>query len=390
MHKPPFTYADLDEIVYLFQGGGALGAFQVGVFQALEEFGYVPDWIVGISIGSLNASIIAGNPPGKRAEMLYKFWDSISHQIEPLWDYSDTTDNKLFTLYNQYSALYALLFGQTGFFKPARVNPWFIDKADPTHLSFYDTSPLRNTLLEVIDFEYLNKAYTRLTVGAVNIVSGKLKFFDNKKQALSVEHIMASCALPPGFPAVEIEGNFYWDGGLYSNTPLISIINDLPHKNRLCFLVDLFDSTGVIPTTLERVLERSKDITYAGVMDTILGYYDLQLQLQKHIHNCISNLPDHLKKDPNIVELAKYGDSHNVHIAKIIYRANVHECHSKDYEFSNFSVKRHIMDGFLHTKNMLSNPDWWNDPQDHLGTLVHTMKDLNIIVGDPGEQQQGE
>lgn len=384
MNKPPFSYTNLDEIVYLFQGGGALGAFQVGVFHALEEEGYAPDWMVGISIGSINSAIIAGNPPTKRLEKLYEFWDTITHHTPP----GSFTDEKQWPFFLSWSALGALLLGQKGFFVTRPVNPWFIKKAKCTEMSFYDTAPLRDTLNHLIDFDYLNKGNLRLSVGAVDIETGRLKFFDNRKEPLRAEHIMASCALPPGFPAVEIDGRYYWDGGVYSNTPLICIINDLPHKNRLCFVVDLFDSPGLVPECMDDVLERQKDITYAGQLNTILDFYDLQLLLQRKIATCITDLPEDMRNHPSIKELAKYGDAHNVHIAKVIYRPTSYEFHSKDYEFSNLSAKRHLTDGYLNTKKMLANPNWWKD-EDNVGTLVHTSaEDLDILVGDPAFQKK--
>lgn len=378
-----------DEIVYLFQGGGALGAFQVGVFRALEEAGYSPDWMVGISIGAINASIIAGNPPENRLEKLYQFWDLITHTLEPGWNGTDVQNQTLLTAYNTCSALYTLYYGQNNFFKPSAFNPWFMSTT-PNKISYYDTTPLRKTLQAVVDFDYLNSGKTRLSLGAVNVKTGKIKFFDNKKQSISVEHILASCALPPGFPAIEIEENYYWDGGLYSNTPLICVINDLPHKSRLCFLVDLFESTGLLPQTMDEILERAKDIHYAGHLDLILDYYDLHLLLQKKIANCIKKLPENIKNESHIKELSKYGDSHNVHLAKIVYRAKMEDLNSKDYEFSNFSARRRISEGYSHTKNLLINPNWWRDPEENIGTIVHTSpEDLSIVVGTSPHKKRG-
>jgi len=383
MRKPPFSYQDLDEIVYLFQGGGALGSYQVGVFHALEQGGYSPDWLVGISIGAINSSIIAGNPPGTRLEKLYEFWDLISHDMEV----PGLTNKKFLSKYHAISAAYALMFGQKNFFSPTYINPWIVERVNPTELSFYDTSPLKETLHKVIDFDYLNTGRTRLSVGAVDIASGDLKFFDNRKQRIEAKHIMASCALPPGFPAIEIEGRYYWDGGLYTNTPLLCVVNDLPHKNRLCFLVDLFDSTGVVPHSMDAAEERKKDITYAGHLKTILSYYDTQLFFQKQIANCMKNLPDDIKKNPEIMKLAKLGDSHDVHIAKIVYKSKVEELHSKDYEFSHLSTQRHITDGYLHTNKLLSDPDWWKNPEDNYGTIVHkSAEHLEVNVGSIAEQ----
>lgn len=382
LHPNPFSCSKFDEVVYLLQGGGALGAFQVGVYQALEEAGYAPDWIVGISIGAINAAIIAGNQPNKRVEKLYQFWETITHNIDPQLVSNDANNHNLIQAYNMASAMGTLTFGQKGFFNIKGCNPWLINKSTPDKISFYDTSILKETLHNVIDFAYLNQGHLRLSLGAVNVQTGKLKFFDNTRQKIIVEHIMASCALPPGFPAIHIDNQYYWDGGLYSNTPLICVINDIPHKNRLCFLVDLFDSTGLLPENLDEVLERAKDITYAGHIDIMLDFYDVHLLLQKQIAHNVSHLPKEMQKNKYIQELAKLGDAHNVHISKIVYKANPHDLHTKDYEFSNFSARRRLVDGYMHTKKLLADPEWWKTRKSNLGTLVHpTPEDMNFVIG---------
>ncbi len=382
MNSNHFSCTKFDEIVYLLQGGGALGAFQVGVYQALEEANYAPDWVVGISIGAINSAIIAGNPPEDRIPQLYKFWDAITHPIAPQWGILDTEDLNIIKAYNMCSALGTLAFGQKGFFKVRGINPWLVKDVTPDKISFYDTSILQKTLEKVIDFDYLQEGHTRLSLGAVNIQSGKMEFFDNTKHTITPEHIMASCALPPGFPAIEINGEYYWDGGLYSNTPLICLVNEVPHKNRLCFLVDLFDSTGLIPNNLDEVLERAKDINYAGHLDIMLDFYDAHLLLEKKIIECLDALPEQIRKDANFKELHELGDGHNVHITKIVYKADPHDLQSKDYEFSNFSAKRRFVDGYMHTKKLLADPNWWQTREDNIGTLVHpSPQDLNIVVG---------
>jgi NTE family protein len=371
--KHPYLCANFDEVVYLFQGGGALGAFQVGVYQALEENGFAPDWIAGISIGAINSAIIAGNEPNKRTEKLNQFWDLITHNIEPQLQFLDTENHNLIQAYNMCSAMHALSFGQKGFFNLKGIAPWLIHDTTPDKISFYDTAALRDTLMQVIDFDYLNKSQIRLSLGAVNIRTGRLHFFDNTRDNIEVDHIMASCALPPGFPAIKIEDEYYWDGGLYSNTPLICVINDLPHKNRLCFLVDLFDSTGLLPHNMDEVLERAKDINYAGQIDMILDFYDAHLLLEHKIAAESGAIPD---------KLSKLGDGHNVHISKIVYKAHPHELHSKDYEFSNFSARKRIAEGYAHTKNLLADPDWWKSRDENIGTIVHpSTGDMSIVIG---------
>jgi NTE family protein len=382
MHKNVFPCTEFEEVVYLLQGGGALGAFQVGVYQGLEEAGFAPDWLVGISIGAINSAIIAGNPPEKRLDQLQKFWDIITHKIEPQFAGFEVQQPNLITAYNMCSALYAINFGQPGFFNPVITNPWWHNATMPNNISYYDTSALKTTLEQVIDFDYLRQAKTRLSLGAVDIETGKLVFFDNKKDELTVEHIMASCALPPGFPAVKIADRYFWDGGLYSNTPLLGVINDMPHKSRLCFLVDLFDSTGLLPQSMDDVLERAKDITYAGQLDIMLDYYDLHLLMQKKIADCIEHLPEHMRQESYFKDLAKLGDAHNVHITKIIYRTDGSDLHSKDYDFSNFNARRRINEGYSYISQLLSDPNWWQRNEENIGTLVHpNAEDLHIVVG---------
>ncbi len=366
--KNPSFLKEFDEIVYLFQGGGALGAFQVGVYKALEEFQYTPNWMVGISIGAINASIIAGNTPELRLNKLHQFWEMVTHSIEPTKAFCEEQDKNLIQFYNFCSANLALMLGQKNFFNPVPFNPWLRDNAEVEKLSYYETTPLKNTLQQVVDFDYLNQGKTRLSLGAVNIETGRLVFFDNRKQKIKVEHILASCALPPGFPAVEIDGAHYWDGGLYSNTPIICVINDEPHRNRLCFLVDLFESTGLLPKNMDEAIERSKDINYAGHLDMVLGYYELQLFLQRKIADCIQKLPENIKQDPNIIELAKYGDPHKVHIAKIVYSASPLDLNSKSYEFSHYSAKRRFKEGYDYTIQFLSKPNWWKTDE-NLGNV---------------------
>ncbi len=377
-----YPCTEFEEVVYLLQGGGALGAFQVGVYQALDEVGMDPDWLIGISIGAINAAIIAGNPPELRLKSLQQFWDLITHKIEPKFANLYSQNLNLIQAYNMCSALYALSFGQSGFFNLSALHPHLIYNSTPDKISYYQTHALRQSLNTLIDFEYLNQAHVRLSLGAVDIATGKLKFFDNTETELTVEHIMASCALPPGFPAVEIAGDFYWDGGLYSNTPLIKVINDLPHKNRLCFLIDLFDSTGLVPSNMDEVLERAKDINYAGHLDLMLDFYEAHLLLQRKIAECVAHLPTKMQDDPYFENIARLGDAHNVHITKIVYKAHKEDLHSKDYEFSNFNARRRMQEGYTHTKHLLADPEWWLKREENFGSIVHpSAEDMHIVVG---------
>ncbi len=254
------------EIIYVFQGGGALGTYQVGAYEALSEHGYLPTMITGISIGSINAAIIAGNKPEMRFKRLLQFWDKISTKIP----FPMLSEYGLSKFHHFCSAQSALFFGQPGFFTPKSINPWLLPSGTPDEFSFYNTAPLRETLLELIDFKYLNEKHVRLCLGAVDLESGDFVFFDSKKEEITVDHVLASSALPPGFPPVLLNGRYYVDGGVYSNTPMSMVLDEFADsesqiKNVLCFMVDLFAATGVLPHSMDGVMERVKDIQYSSI-----------------------------------------------------------------------------------------------------------------------------
>ncbi|ALA25345.1 phospholipase [Piscirickettsia salmonis] len=362
-----------DEVVYLFQGGGAMGAFQVGVYEALMEEMYSPDWIVGISIGAINASLIAGNPPGEGIAKLEEFWSRITrrHYPLPVTDYFGIRK-----LYNYWSAQTTLLFGQPNFFEPHWLSPLLLTPKTPDLISFYSTLPLKQTLIDLIDFDYLNRAYMRLSIGAVDLETGEQVFFDNTKHTLTPEHIMASCALPPGFPAIKIDGHYYWDGGLYSNTPILAVTNESEHKNRLCFLVNLFNPKGVPPHSLDGVQERAKDIEYASHLRTIIEQYDSKQYLQGIIAQLAEHIPEEIKHKENLQELLKYGDSHKLHVAQINYKSKQGtELHSKDYEFSELSADDHRSQGYKNALALVKNPDWFYEHHIESKTVVHKLDD---------------
>lgn len=255
---PPRPTSYDKKVGLVLQGGGALGSYQAGVYETLSTSEYLPDWVAGISIGAINAAIIAGNPPDKRVERLREFWEGITAPAAfwPAWlsavpsEYSRRT-----------SSLNALMFGQPGFFAPRPPTHWLLGGSVT---SYYDTRALKETLDRLVDFERINSGETRLSVGAVNVHTGNLAYFDSAKMTIRPEHVMASGALPPGFPAVEIDGESYWDGGLVSNTPLQYVLQEVPRRSRLTFQVDLFHARGPLPTNLEGVSEREKDIRYSS------------------------------------------------------------------------------------------------------------------------------
>src|SRR5262245_55277744 len=249
------------DIVLVLQGGGALGSYQAGVFEALVGEGVVPNAVGGISIGAINTALIAGNAPGERVERLREFWELVSSAFpQPAW----TPGAELHRWLNGLAATQALVFGAPGFFTP-RIPPAPLQAhGTVADISYYDTTPLKGTLARLVDFERLNSGALRVAVGAVNVGTGDLTVFDSARQRLDVRHIMASGALPPGFAPVEIDGEFYWDGGLASNTPLNYLLDQPGDGHRTVFQVDLFPTHGMVPTTMEHVTEREKDIRFSS------------------------------------------------------------------------------------------------------------------------------
>ena len=204
-----------NKVGLVLQGGGALGSYQGGVYEALAVSEYLPDWVAGISIGAINAAVIAGNAPEHRVQRLRTFWEEITAPTS-LWH--SALDGPIVEWQQWAGALTALMFGQPGFFEPRKPQDWFSSNQS---VSYYKTSALKSTLERLIDFDRINHTKEmRLSVGAVNVRTGHFDYFDSEKITIRPEHIMASGAIPPGFPPIEIDGEQYWDGGLFSNTPL--------------------------------------------------------------------------------------------------------------------------------------------------------------------------
>jgi len=349
--------ARLDEKkVLLLQGGGALGAYQGGVYEELEAHGIIPEWVAGISIGAINAAIIAGNAPEKRVEKLRAFWNLVSGSLqgEPL-----IPGDVPRTLFNEYNAGIALTFGINGFFRPRIPPPFLYLPGSPEALSYYDTSPLRATLLSLVDFDRINSGDMRLSVGAVNIRNGNFAYFDSAKQKIGPEHIMASGALPPGFPPVEIDGEFYWDGGLVSNTPLQYVAEeDARTRDTLMFQIDLFSARGPIPRNLFDVADREKDIRYSSRTRLNTDETKEMQQRRTAFHRLLQKLPAEMKDDPDVQFLTNHHCANAMSIVHLIYRRKHYETQSKDYEFSRTSVEEHWHSGRLDLRQTLRHPKW--------------------------------
>ena len=347
MKRPSF-----DCIALLLQGGGALGAYQGGVYQALAETGLHPDWVAGISIGAINSAIIAGNAPERRVERLRAFWELVSApqggSLAEAWfgKFLAGAGDAIHGIADQISASRVMLCGVPGFFSPRFPPAWANPAGSDAATSFYDTAALRGTLESLIDFDRINARETRLSVGAVNVRTGNFAYFDNADQPIRAEHIMASGALPPGFPAIEIEGEHYWDGGLVSNTPLQWVVDSEPRQDMLAFQVDLWSARGNYPADLAAVAIRQKEIQFSS--RTRAGGDQLK-EMQKircELAGLLERLPPELKASPEIEHLARFSDPKVYNVVQLIYRSKNYEGDSKDYEFSRGSMEDHWRTGY--------------------------------------------
>jgi len=356
-----------DRVVLLLQGGGALGAYQAGVYQALAETGLHPDWVVGISIGAINAAIIAGNAPERRVNRLREFWEEITApamgfdgDVVGLFGRGEAAR----ALANHVSAVTVACAGTPGFFRPRLPNPWFHPPGTIEATSYYDTRPLRATLERFVDFDRVNsdKYDTRLSLGAVNVCSGNLVYFDIGTQVIRPEHVMASGALPPGFPAIEIEGEHYWDGGLVSNTPLQWLVTNtrvtgqrLP--DALVFQVDLWSARGEFPRNLTEVATRQKEIQYSSRTRAFTNFIKRLHKVEYSVATLLDQLPNEFKRSEEAKFLASIAQRHAYNLVHLIYRPRGYEGDSKDYEFSRMSMAEHWRSGYYDAMRTLRHPE---------------------------------
>jgi NTE family protein len=351
--------------VLVLQGGGALGSYQAGAYQALCHFDFEPDWVAGISIGAINAAIIAGNPREKRVGRLKEFWDMVSAPVP--WNPVAKSDRAR-SLFNETSAALIATFGVPGFFRP-RIPPaplW--PQGSPQSQSYYDTAPLRATLERLVDFDRINALETRFSVGAVSVTSGNFKYFDNyefKKQGKKIgpEHIMASGALPPGFPSVEIDGEHFWDGGIATNTPLDYVLDAEIDQDLLIFQVDLFSARGQLPVSLLEAAEREKDIRFSSRTRMNTDKNKQIHNTRKALRELMDKLPDYLKNDPSVEILCKAAKENTVTVVHLIYRSKNYESSSKDYDFSHIAMVEHWGAGERDVHLSMRHKDWLERPQ---------------------------
>lgn len=349
-----------DQVVLVLQGGGALGAYQLGVYQAMHEAGMEPDWVIGTSIGALNGAIIAGNPPGRRLDRLRQFWTLMEHH-STLYPGMPRAFSNALTLTQGIPAFFAL-------------NPttWFNPDADVgvENAAFYRTGPLQKTLAMLVDFDYLNTNGTRLTVGAVNACSGRMRYFDSKKEALCVEHVMASGAIPPAFPAVKIDGEPYWDGGIYSNTPIEAVLDDEPRRSSLIFSVQVWNPDGTPPQSVLDVLERLKEIQYASRASNIEQQRRLH-RLRHVIRQLAKHLPDDVAAQADVQELASWGCGTHMHIVMLKAPRLDSEDHTKDIDFTALGIHKRWQAGYEDTRRALAAKPWLAPVDPIEGIAIH-------------------
>ncbi|MDQ3286907.1 MAG: patatin-like phospholipase family protein [Pseudomonadota bacterium] len=358
-----------DSIALLLQGGGALGAYQAGVYQGLDEAGIAPTWVAGISIGAFNTAIIAGNPPGRRVEALREFWETISQpyllpattlgQEAHFGDLGPHLRGWLDSL----EAFRAMVEGQRGFYQP---RTWLgqdpLAAPGPEGASWYDNAPMIATLERMVDFDRLNDGGTRVSLGAVDVATGNLEYFDNTRMRLDARHVLASGALPPAFPAVEIDGRFFWDGGLVSNTPLSHVITEAPHDDKLVFQVDLWSARGDLPQTLLDVDERRKEIQYSSRTRQITSTQRASQRYRRLLRELLELVPEEVRDSDACCRAAAIACENRTSVIHLIYRDRARLGHLKGYQFGRLSMREHWHSGLTDIGRALAHPEWLRLP----------------------------
>jgi NTE family protein len=352
--RPPF-----ERIALLLQGGGALGSYQAGVYQALAEANLHPEWVAGISIGAVNSALIAGNSPETRVGKLREFWEAVSTPPLgiPYLKSIEITEEFTRRFVNQTRALGILFFGAPSFFTPRVPPPLFWPLHSVDSMSHYDVAPLKTTLERLVDFDRINAGDMRFCVGAVNVQTGNFTYFDNATHRIGPAHVIASGSLPPGFPATEIDGEYYWDGGLVSNTPLQWVLDSRPRQDTLAFQVDLWNARGEMPRDLAETEVRQKEIQFSSRTRSATNQYKKMQKLRLAVADLIKQLPDELRQQEDVRMLEAEADDKICNIVQLIYHAKKYEGIAKDYEFSRRTMEEHWRSGYDDAVRTLSHPE---------------------------------
>jgi NTE family protein len=355
------------QVVLVFQGGGALGAYQVGVYQALHEAGIEPNWVVGTSIGAINAAIVAGNEVEDRFDRMKEFWGRLERK--PQWhetlfgDYAAATAAYWSTLLQGVAAYYAP--------NPALTFGGLNATLGVEEAAFYTIKNFRKTVSDVVDFKRINSKQTRLTVGAVNVRTGKMHYFDSRSIPITLDHVLASGALPPGFPAIRIDGDPYWDGGLYSNTPIEVVFDDNPRRDSVVFSVQIFPISGPEPDSILRVLSRQVDIQYASRADSHIPRQEHIHQLRHMVRELVRMMPEELRNKPEVKEMAGYGCGTFMHIVRINANPGKNDDLLREIDFTTSGISRRWKAGYEDTVRTLERRPWEIPIDPMAGVAVH-------------------
>jgi NTE family protein len=354
------------QVVLVMQGGGALGSYQAGVYQALHEAGIEPDWIIGTSIGAINASLIAGNEPGHRLPRLREFWRRLEQN--PVWGFPVAWPG----FHDGLSYWSTVLGGLPAFFKPNPLAHLGVHyPLGPENAGYYSVAPLEQTLTELVDFSLVNRCSPRLTVGAAHVRTSEMRYFDSRAGELGLRHVLASGALPPAFPPVRIDGELYWDGGILSNTPTEAVFDDYPRRSSLIFAVHMWNPIGTEPNSIWDVLHRQKDIQYSSRIASHISRQQQSHQLRHIINQLAMHMPPDVRARPEVNELLSYGCVTQMHVVPLLAPRLDNEDHTKDVDFSRRGIMQRWDAGYLHTKRMLDRAPW-QDPHDPIhGVVVH-------------------
>lgn len=377
---PALKLPAYETIALVLQGGGALGAYQAGVFEGLQEAGVPLNRLAGISIGALNTAIIAGNAPRRRLERLREFWETICQPNTPFTSLPPFVEQSLFNVNDaarqflgHLNASRAVFDGQNGFFRPrvpAPVLPF--THTEPAEASYYDISDLKVTLERLCDFDRVNESELHVSVGAVNVRNGNFVYFDNRETRLGPEHFMASGALPPAFPPVEIDGEYYWDGGLVSNTPLGHVLQGRPMKDTLVFQVDLWSARGAAPTNMSEVSDRMQDIRYSSRTRFVTEHFRQSQQLRHLMWRMLQDIPEEIRSRSDYAKLAEEistGKCYN--IVHLIFRNQPYDLHYKDHQFGLAAMREHWQHGLDDIRRTLEHPARLAMPDRDVGFVTH-------------------
>jgi NTE family protein len=357
-----------ERVVLVLQGGGALGAYQGGVYQAIAEANIPVTWVCGTSIGGINGALLAGNRPERRVDRLREFWEAVTEPPIRLpnipWfselPWNDNDHTRYWT--NRMSAFSTMFHGAPNFFTPRPFPPISSAAEHPDQVSYYDTTPLRATLGRLVDFDLINEKPLRFSVAATNVRTGAPVYFDNLKQTLTAAHVMASASLPPGFPPTEIDGEYYWDGGVVSNSPMQLVIDDRPRYTALVFQVDLWDANGEVPLDIPSANLRALEIHSASRLNVTLEQYRKRQKFRHAVAKLLKDLPATCQNDPDVQFLSEEARVKVATVVQLKYQAHGYETAGKTFEFSRAAMQEHWQAGYDDTQRAFADPGLFELP----------------------------